>query len=108
MTEPTQNNEASQEEIKSPLIESSEPVPTTSLPSEETNEVQAEFKDDTVQVKTRTITTTIRDTWWRFIFLGVCCLVLIGSYYCYDNPAPVEKKMKAVSWTSLFDSQLSI
>jgi hypothetical protein len=55
------------------------------------------FRDDTAQVaKTRTITTTIRDTKWRFLFLATCCVVLTGSYFCYDNPAPVMKKIKQV------------
>jgi MFS family permease len=47
-------------------------------------------KDDTC-----TVMKTIRDTWWRFVFLGLCCLVLMGSYYCYDNPAPVQKMINA-------------
>lgn len=45
--------------------------------------------------KTRTVTTTIRDTNWRFIFLVLCCLVLMGSYYCFDNPAPVQRQIQA-------------
>ncbi len=93
------------EEAKAPLIPPAEPA--AQLPIEpvsqselakpvfEDKKPEAEFKDDTAKARTRTITTTIRDTWWRFIFLGMCCLVLIGSYYCYDNPAPVEKKIKA-------------
>ena len=53
-----------------------------------------EFKDDTEKAKTKIITTTIRDTKWRFLFLANCCFVLMGSYYCYDNPAPVQKEIQ--------------
>jgi len=52
-----------------------------------------EFKDDTEKAKTKIVTTTIRDTKWRFIFLAVCCLVQMGSYYCYDNPAPLQRQI---------------
>eukprot|EP00826_Nyctotherus_ovalis_P010766 TRINITY_DN12820_c0_g3_i1.p1 TRINITY_DN12820_c0_g3~~TRINITY_DN12820_c0_g3_i1.p1 ORF type:complete len:405 (+),score=80.10 TRINITY_DN12820_c0_g3_i1:92-1306(+) len=53
-----------------------------------------ELKDET-KLSTRIVTTTIRDTNWRFAFLVLCCLVLMGSYYCYDNPAPVQRQIQA-------------
>jgi MFS family permease len=56
-------------------------------------EENIEFKDDTEKAKTKIVTTTIRDTKSRFVFLAVCCLVLMGSYYCYDNPAPVQRQI---------------
>ncbi len=85
---------ASADEAKSPLV----PKAEDPKPSEEKKSpaAAAESKDDTAKPRTRTITTTLRDTWWRFLFLGFCCLVLVGSYYCYDNPAPMERKLKAV------------
>ena len=90
------DTEAKKEEDKAPLIPS-DPSDFLDKPlsSWVERKTDAEFKDDTAKVRTRTITTTIRDTWWRFLFLAACCLVLIGSYYCYDNPAPVEKQLKS-------------
>ena len=58
---------------------------------------QSEFHDDTTgPKKTRKVIQSLRDTRWRFVFLGLCCFVLMGSYFCYDNPAPVEDKIKTV------------
>lgn len=81
-----------------PKEESKEPILLEQAPVEkEKKESETGFRDDTAQVaKTRTITTTIRDTKWRFLFLATCCIVLTGSFFCYDNPAPVEKKIKQV------------
>ena len=99
--------EPGKEEVKDPLaqplvVQSEKPIveelKKDSEPKKENemNLAETSFKDDTVKAKTRTVTTTIRDTWWRFVFLGICCIVLLGSYYCYDNPAPMEKKIKGV------------
>jgi len=84
----TKENEAKPEEKQA------DPIKLVTEEPEKKPE-NAGFKDDTAKSRTRVITTTIRDTWWRFLFLGLCCTILFGSYYCYDNPAPVEKKIKA-------------
>ena len=39
----------------------------------------------------------LRNTRWRFAFLALCCASLVGLFFCYDNPAPVEMKIKAVN-----------
>lgn len=85
----SENSGKEQQDVSQPLVKSDI--------AEESKKVEAEFRDDTAHVaKTRTITTTIRDTWWRFLFLATCCGILVASYFCYDNPAPVEKKLKQV------------
>lgn len=33
----------------------------------------------------------------RFIFLALSCLLCIGSYYAYDNPAALETQLEDVS-----------
>eukprot|EP00826_Nyctotherus_ovalis_P066214 TRINITY_DN9769_c0_g1_i6.p1 TRINITY_DN9769_c0_g1~~TRINITY_DN9769_c0_g1_i6.p1 ORF type:complete len:442 (+),score=17.18 TRINITY_DN9769_c0_g1_i6:105-1430(+) len=54
-----------------------------------------EIKDNAGVPSTHLTEVSMRDTWWRFAFLGVCCLTLMGSYYCYDTPAPVQKMINA-------------
>ena len=36
------------------------------------------------------------DTNKRFIFLALACLLCIGSYYVYDNPAALEVRIEDV------------
>ena len=83
--EPERKVEVAKEEEKD--VEPKRPIATP----------EVEFHDDTAGRKvTRKTTSTLRSTWWRFLFLALCCLVLVGSYFCYDNPAPVESKIKTV------------
>jgi nitrate/nitrite transporter NarK len=35
-----------------------------------------------------------RQTWWRWVMLFFGCCFLLGSYFCYDNPGPIEKTME--------------
>ncbi len=97
------------EENKALVAKSEEAEPNTQEllqdSAQEGKKPETEFRDDTAKkVRTRTVTTTIRDTWWRFLFLGMCCLVLFGSYFCYDNPAPMEAILKKVCERSEFGS----
>jgi hypothetical protein len=32
----------------------------------------------------------------RYITLFFACLICVGSYFCYHNPAALEKKLKSV------------
>ena len=36
-----------------------------------------------------------KQTWVRWPVLCFACCFLIGSYFCYDNPGPIEKTMEA-------------
>lgn len=80
--------------IEEPPNDSSQPINAEESEVFPANE-EVEFKDDTQKAKTKIVTTTIRDTRWRFVFLTICCLVLMGSYYCYDNPAPVQRQIQS-------------
>jgi len=37
---------------------------------------------------------TFRQSWWRWLMLFFGCCFLLGSYFCYDNPGPIEKTME--------------
>ena len=35
----------------------------------------------------------IRQTAWRWVMLGAGCFFLMGSYFCFDNPAPLKSTL---------------
>ena len=37
----------------------------------------------------------IRETALRWFMLAFGCLFLMGSYFCYDNPAPLKNTLEA-------------
>ena len=36
----------------------------------------------------------VRHTPWRWAMLTFGCFFLMGSYFCYDNPAPLKSTLK--------------
>ena len=36
----------------------------------------------------------MRKTYVRWIMLGLACCFLLGSYFCYDNPGPLETQLE--------------
>ena len=36
----------------------------------------------------------IRNTGWRWLMLTFGCFFLMGSYFCYDNPAPLKNALQ--------------
>lgn len=37
---------------------------------------------------------SFRQSWWRWVMLFFGCCFLLGSYFCYDNPGPIEKTLE--------------
>jgi len=37
---------------------------------------------------------TFRQSSWRWLTLFFGCCFLLGSYFCYDNPGPIEKTLE--------------
>ena len=37
----------------------------------------------------------VRKSRIRFVMLALACLFLMGSYFCYDNPAPLKTRLVA-------------
>ena len=37
---------------------------------------------------------TFKQSLWRFVMLFFACCYLMGSYFCYDNPGPIEKTLE--------------
>ena len=35
----------------------------------------------------------IRHTKWRWVMLAAGCFFLMGSYFCFDNPAPLKNTL---------------
>ena len=35
----------------------------------------------------------IRETGWRWLMLAFGCFFLMGSYFCFDNPAPLKNTL---------------
>jgi nitrate/nitrite transporter NarK len=40
------------------------------------------------------VTKSFRQSWWRWVMLFFACCFLLGSYFCYDNPGPIEKTLE--------------
>ena len=36
----------------------------------------------------------IRQTGWRWLMLTFGCFFLMGSYFCFDNPAPLKSTLE--------------
>jgi len=36
----------------------------------------------------------MRKTYVRWVMLGLACCFLLGSYFCYDNPGPLETQLE--------------
>ena len=48
----------------------------------------------------------VRKTAWRWVMLTFGCFFLMGSYFCFDNPAPLKTILTEPPF-SLSDSQWS-
>ena len=50
----------------------------------------------------------IRETGWRWLMLVFGCFFLMGSYFCFDNPAPLKNTLindyglSESQWASLY------
>ena len=36
----------------------------------------------------------VRNTGWRWLMLAFGCFFLMGSYFCFDNPAPLKNTLQ--------------
>jgi len=57
------------------------------------NEVRDYEKDP--EVKKSSVHISYKQTWIRWLVLFFACCFLLGSYFCYDNPGPIEKTMES-------------
>ena len=51
----------------------------------------------------------IRETNWRWLMLAAGCFFLMGSYFCFDNPAPLKDfleqppyNLTPTQWSALY------
>lgn len=58
----------------------------SSSPSETNTDLVMSTDEDMCQPKKL----LIRQTNWRWLMLACGCFFLMGSYFCYDNPAPLK------------------
>lgn len=52
-------------------------------------------KSEVEQDSDKPTTRSVRTTWVRWLMLSFGSLFLMGSYFCYDNVAPITKTLKA-------------
>eukprot|EP00347_Sterkiella_histriomuscorum_P003772 403363005 len=61
---------------------------TTDIILEDDNKIPKHifFNDDVQQDSKK----SFRNSYWRWIVLTFSCVMMMGSYFCYDNPGPIE------------------
>lgn len=81
---------------RDPLIAVGMPVEIAHS-SNDVSEQQSDFEPGKV---------LIRKTGWRWVMLTFGCFFLMGSYFCFDNPAPLKNRLEEKPF-SFSDAQWS-